>query len=591
MAVALEVLGEVWAIAAPGGSGPVDVRVFVRGVTNLRLLVESAQPVRVLSSGVPMSSLVIQNLGAIPIEIGNDRSLVYGQGMRIAPNSILANGSLSPGGPGAAVIESYARAALPAVGNRGRLAELLDYDRGIWIDDGVQWYSTTREVFNLKAFDAKGDGVADDTAAIVAWLAAAGAAKGLAYAPNGTYLFTGPIAIPHNVIVRGAGMEVTIFKTASAGDGFQALDPVNGSTVSSIVIEDLQVWCTNGANVGGAIDQVGGTFFYINRVHTNGFAYGVIFDQTELGFIDECRLEFALTACLWLVNGVADHSPGALAGFTNLISVRRTQFNINAAATGIFDDGGITHWIENCNFNGGVTAIWLGNVIGAVIDNCEYEGQTNYLIRFEFTSSKGTVVGNSYGVSIRSNNLVSNGGGAHDAIHFTSAASVSVTGNFFSTNAPFFCLSGVGNVNGLTVLGNANAGSGKTVDSFNATAMLFMPGIGGFAESFQAIAQGLNIRTREVIVANNGIAQLLHIPFNAGFVVDVIDDTQHAAVYVLEGGVPGAIKVGGSVVYTAGAPGTAASSNVYWSGANARYEIENKTGAQRTYKVFERTSG
>jgi hypothetical protein len=87
------VSNELWAVA--GGDGPVDVRVFVHGVTAFRYGL-SATP-KMLISDVPIANIVVQNLGSIPIEIGNDQGLVYGQGVRIAPNATYSSGAVTPG--------------------------------------------------------------------------------------------------------------------------------------------------------------------------------------------------------------------------------------------------------------------------------------------------------------------------------------------------------------------------------------------------------------------------------------------------------------------------------------------------------------
>lgn len=78
-----------------------------------------------------------------------------------------------------ATLERFARAALPAVGNAGRLVELTDYDRGIWIDDGVSWHSIGGEVFDARAWGADpASSAATNDAAIAAALADLTAAGG-----------------------------------------------------------------------------------------------------------------------------------------------------------------------------------------------------------------------------------------------------------------------------------------------------------------------------------------------------------------------------------------------------------------------------
>lgn len=73
------------------------------------------------------------------------------------------------------------------------------------------------EVFDVKAFGAKGDGVTDDTVAIQA-TATAAAAGGTVFFPPGTYIVSGTItfAVNAKVIVEGSGMDNTRIVTSHA---------------------------------------------------------------------------------------------------------------------------------------------------------------------------------------------------------------------------------------------------------------------------------------------------------------------------------------------------------------------------------------
>ena len=56
--------------------------------------------------------------------------------------------------------------------------------------------ATTTDVFNVKSFDATGDGVTDDTAAIQAWLDAVLASNGVpGFLPAGDYLITSQLTV------------------------------------------------------------------------------------------------------------------------------------------------------------------------------------------------------------------------------------------------------------------------------------------------------------------------------------------------------------------------------------------------------------
>jgi len=72
-------------------------------------------------------------------------------------------------------------------------------------------------MINLKSFGAVGDGVTDDTAAINAWLAAADATNGTAYAETGVYMHTG-FVVPRDVSIEGESRNGTIFKMINGVD-------------------------------------------------------------------------------------------------------------------------------------------------------------------------------------------------------------------------------------------------------------------------------------------------------------------------------------------------------------------------------------
>lgn len=100
------------------------------------------------------------------------------------------------------------------------------------------------EVFNVKAYGAKGDGTTDDTAAINAAYAAATAVKGTVYFPCGTYLLTSAIADSEPVTWQGESQACATVEIP-AGSAFDVFD-VGSSNVS---FKDLTIDANqNGAN-------------------------------------------------------------------------------------------------------------------------------------------------------------------------------------------------------------------------------------------------------------------------------------------------------------------------------------------------------
>jgi hypothetical protein len=82
------------------------------------------------------------------------------------------------------LLQSYASAGLPVPSLTGRLAWLTDGTRGLFADTGVQWVPVAGDIANVKNFNAVGDGIVNDSAAI---LAAIATGKPV-YFPVGTYL-------------------------------------------------------------------------------------------------------------------------------------------------------------------------------------------------------------------------------------------------------------------------------------------------------------------------------------------------------------------------------------------------------------------
>ena len=69
------------------------------------------------------------------------------------------------------------------------------------------------QVFNVKEFGAQGDGVANDTAALRAALAAARTnGGGIVYLPWGTYRLTNYFVLPERTILRGEGRDSTVLQ-------------------------------------------------------------------------------------------------------------------------------------------------------------------------------------------------------------------------------------------------------------------------------------------------------------------------------------------------------------------------------------------
>lgn len=123
----------------------------------------------------------------------------------IAAPFTLGGISIGAGGGG---VPSYAFASLPTskVQNAGNLARVTDDQRGLWMDSGTQWVKQLPYI-NVRDFGAKGDGVTDDTVAVLAAIAVAPDASTVFF-PHGTYLLTSAVTIANKALrLIGVGWE------------------------------------------------------------------------------------------------------------------------------------------------------------------------------------------------------------------------------------------------------------------------------------------------------------------------------------------------------------------------------------------------
>lgn len=117
--------------------------------------------------------------------------------------------------------------------------------------------------FNVTSapFNAKVDGVTDDSAALAGAIAAAGVKGGIVWIPGGTMIANPPASIPSNVTIRGSGMNATIVQATDINSGFKSVD------MSYIVIQDLTFI---GASNNGASNTVPGISIKASTVDVLG---------------------------------------------------------------------------------------------------------------------------------------------------------------------------------------------------------------------------------------------------------------------------------------------------------------------------------
>jgi hypothetical protein len=150
-------------------------------------------------------------------------------------------------------------------------------------ESGAKVSPGTEPVLNVKAFGAKGDGIADDTRAIAACLSACGlAGGGTVYFPPGTYVITSPIPLHHShVRIQGAGWGNTVFAPRlQAGDVFVVGDKSHAPIL--IKMADFSIHPAVPMTSGALIHIQNGNGIILSDFEIKGGFYGVSIDDLGL---------------------------------------------------------------------------------------------------------------------------------------------------------------------------------------------------------------------------------------------------------------------------------------------------------------------
>lgn len=323
---------------------------------------------------------------------------------------------------------------------------------------------------DIRRYGAKCDGVTNDLVAINNAILVANKGAGVARAPAGTIFHSAAITMLPNVRFVGAGKFATTFLSSHTGAGIKTTSTKNTGTGVFTEIRDMRFKNTNASNTNGALVDSAGTEVLWHSVRTEGFAYGGIFDQSELADADLCDFENFLVGGVWLTNG-ADYTSGASAGFTNRISVTRCQINggaglgSTAQGVGIIDDGGAAHTFKDNNYNLCVHHLRIAGCFTVEVSNSEMEvASSQNIVMATTTSVLGTSVGVTGCLTVHGNFISPSAASSFQAMTVGPGALVNliITGNRLITSAA--TIINTSNINTVFASGNVDSNTGAIFD-------------------------------------------------------------------------------------------------------------------------------
>ncbi|MHB1669091.1 glycosyl hydrolase family 28-related protein [Thiomonas sp.] len=153
---------------------------------------------------------------------------------------------------------SGTRANRPAPGVQGRTYYQTDTG-DVLTDEGYRWNANPSKngLFSIQAtgplglpvdvqrdFGAVGDGVTDDTEALIS----AFSNGGVIYLPPGTYLVASPLIVPNNTMIYGAGRGLSTIQAADSFVGSSVVMSVGD--VSNLTIRDMSIDANNQSTEG-----------------------------------------------------------------------------------------------------------------------------------------------------------------------------------------------------------------------------------------------------------------------------------------------------------------------------------------------------
>jgi Pectate lyase superfamily protein len=249
------------------------------------------------------------------------------------------------------------------------------------MNGGAVTLAPSTHIYNVLAFGALGNGVADDSVAIRAAVAACAAAGGgQVYFPNGTYVISEAVPnssgycinAPANTAFVGESKFATILKLAA--DQAHSVRPFY-VTVADVRIATMTI-DGNKANQLDTDEHRAAIFLYTGSIRVliedcilqNCTGDGIDCDQTDTTVIQRC----------YIANN--DRDGVTVEGLVNNLTIRDCFFDTNGGAIGMECQVPCSSiWIDNCHTtypaNTANTSVGIGpNIFDCVISNCRIYG-------------------------------------------------------------------------------------------------------------------------------------------------------------------------------------------------------------------------
>ncbi len=212
----------------------------------------------------------------------------------------------------------------------------------------------SQRVADVKEFGAKGDGIADDTAAIVKAYASAVAKEGEVYFPAGIYYYNSNLLFDGFVAVRGAvtkdGDHPPIYQDGLGrgtilrpGPLVTAAITLNAGQLKNLILDGSLTNNAIGVTVGGS-GVVTGVDLALLRIYgfTGASGIGLKIRNAVSTTLDTVRCDSSGTNC--------ELNPESLNGAPTTIWFKNCYFSRSTVGPGLIDRGGYQAVWQNCVF-------------------------------------------------------------------------------------------------------------------------------------------------------------------------------------------------------------------------------------------------